>query len=256
MTPKYKLSKEWQLGCINTEKICFLPHSDLETDERERLIVTYPFANWILQGHLASHPILSSFVKDQVMIFCNFKPNYPSKYPSLDLIAFSHLGEVLIIESKRRTKSDGKSNLVALGKLKKAALQLSDYARAFVGLTSKFQGKAYTIWNDLHYNLYSRIHGFPSLYRTMKLCFSIDGIEQQRSFIESINQSISENRVHYGLAFNESQDHDLEYSIDVPGYSDVSRDLTCDMSPPGWDSQNGELMLFAVDHMKSKARIL
>ena len=255
MIPKYKLSREWQLGCIKTERISFLPHKDLETDERERLIVTYPFANLILQGHFDSHPVLSVFNKQRTMIFCNFKPAYPRRYPSLDLIAFSHLGDILILESKKRNKSDGKGNY-AVKKLSSAAEQLSNYAKEFVALSSRFRGDVYKSWSNAYYHLYSKIHEFPSLYKTMNLCFSMDQLEQQQKFIETINQSISENKVHYGLAFNESRDHDDKLNIDVPGYGDIDSNIIIDMAKSGWDLKNGKLMLFAVNHKNYKVSSL
>ena len=249
-SPQYKQSLEWS-RYIHSKKICFLPHEALLTRERERLIVTYPLVHWILEGNLAQENILPSFEKDQIMIFCNFKPKYPSKKPSPDLMAFSAGGDILMIESKRRIKSDGKRDETVVRKLKKAAKQLAGYSYEFVEWALNFREDAYTKWSDLHGNIYVKIHEFPTLYRTLKECFSMESIDQQREYIDNIHRSISENRVHYGLAFNGSRDYDKSLDIDVPGYEDISRDLLYEAAMSGWDSEIGELSLYMVDHLKS-----
>jgi hypothetical protein len=249
LTPKYKNTLEWELGCINTNNIAFKPHGALLTGQRERYTVVYPFANMIIDGHLAKLKSFKKFRKSKVLVLCNMR--FEKKLRP-DLLAISAEAEILIIEAKLR-RENGEAK--ALQRLTNGSKELSDYADRLKRFAAANVDNAYAAWTDRYYNSFTKGFGFPSFYQSISSCMSLNSYDAQKYLINKLNNNILEGKVNYGLAFNGPNDQQ-EKGVDLPGYVVFSKIEIMEAAEKGWRKDFGELFLFMIDHRKEQFKLI
>ena len=248
----FKESPEWQMGCVKSKKICFLPHKSFHTGQRERYLVVYPLANMIVRGKLIPQTTFSSFSKDAVLAYCNLRPEINGKKNFRpDILAFSTRGDVLIVEGKLRRKSDGGDGRV-VSKLSHAATELAGYASQLKKFARNARKNPFEIRSELHRTVYSDIHGFPAMSQFISDGFSISSPVDQAKMIEKLNDAIAEGRAQYGLAFNGPPDKELN----VPGYNHIDTRKIEEAANAGWNRRLGTLHLFMIDPFKKRFKYL
>jgi hypothetical protein len=239
--PKYKQSLEWQ-QFIELNNVCFLPHKSYINGMRERHVVHYPFARIIGRGDLYKTEIYSDFYKGHILVLCNLRPRVNGRTDVRpDIMALTKTGEILLVECKIRNKSENSAEK-AISKLADAAKQLAYYANRLKIFALESGDNSWESWKNLYYNVYEKIHEFPSFTDILYNAFSLTEDSDQKKWIKRINNSIIKGNVKYGLAFNEINDHE-NY-----GYQEISNE-SLKRATTGWNFKLGPLAFLGVNHI-------
>jgi hypothetical protein len=244
-TEQYKESLEWELECVKTRNIMFLPHGSLLNGQRERYLVVYPFVNMIVGGKLVQQHFFFPFSKGDVLAYCNMRPVINGKKDCRpDILAFTGNGDILIIEGKLRRICDGSDNS-AVRRLSSAAAQLAEYAHKLKKFAEQSKRAPFQSWSEMHRAVYTELHGFPELAEFLTKGLSLRS-EDVVEVISRVNQSFIGGNVQYGLAFNGPWDQELN----VPGYDHINIHKIREVAQSTWDSKLGRLHLFMIDPYK------
>lgn len=268
----FKNSLEWQIGSVKSESIAFLTHASFLTGQRERYLTVYPFAHIILNGRLADNPFFSSFQKGKVFIFCNFRPKPKRGRP--DLLAFSSMGDVFLVEGKQRRRGN---EALALKNLVTGVMELGKYLRLLREFSEKSKKAPYECWSLVYKNCYVKDlkHGFPELNKFVSNAISLEGYDNIRALFRKINDNVNQGNILFGLAFNDPDDQEPFFPLDsfhlMPkpkykpnpkggveknGYSVIDNEKIYSTIGQRWDKKRGQFFLFGIDKSADSFRIL
>jgi len=269
----FKNSLEWQIGSVKSEAIAYLTHGSFLKGQRERYLTVYPFANMILNGRLADNPFFSSFQKNEVFIFCNFRPKGDCRP---DLLAFSSKGDVFLVEGKQRRQDNEAS---ALENLRSGIKELEDYFHLLSEFSRESRRAPYEHWLSVYNDCYVKNpkHGFPELGKFVSKSLSNGCSDDIHDLFKKITDNISQRNILFGLAFNDPDDNESYFPLDsfdlmpetvikyIPnpkegirkyGYSRIESGKICRVMRQRWDSRLGKLFVFGVDRQLDSFRIL
>jgi hypothetical protein len=270
----FRNSLEWQLGSVKSKAIAYLTHGSFLTGQRERYVTVYPFANMIINGSLAKkHPAFSNFKKNEVFIFCNYRPRGDYRP---DLLAFTSKGDVFLVEGKQRKS---RSESAALDDLKKGIDELKRYLHELSDFSQESSQSPYECWESVFRNCYVRKekHGFPELKSFISVSLRMHGEKEIHDLFKIINDNLIHRRILFGLAINDSDDiepffpfdaydlmplKEIEYKtnpkdgVRKSGYYNIEETKIRDIIKKEWDERLGQLFIFRIDKGKSNFRLL
>jgi len=269
----FKNSLEWQIGAVKSEAIAYLTHGSFLTGQRERYLTVYPFANMILNGRLAYIPLFSSFQKNEVIIFCNFRLKGDCRP---DLFAFSSKGDVFLVEGKQRGHCN---EAKALENLVEGMNELLDYFQLLNKFSKASRKAPYECYSSVYNNCYVKDskHGFPELNKLVSNSISLQHNHDICDLFTKINDNISQGNIIFGLAFNDPDDCEPYFPLDsfnlMPeavikykpnpkegirryGYSRIESHKIRKEIQHGWDNRLGKLLAFGIDKQLESFRIL
>jgi len=234
------------------DNVCFLPHKQYLSGMRERHVVQYPLARQIAEGDLSRIPEFEGFGGKRILVLCNLRPVSDVRP---DILAITTSGDILLIECKVRTVSEGNDGK-AVRKLSRAAGQLAEYhvklqryAQQVLGDAHSAGEDVFRAWAELHERVYSSKHGFPDLRNMLDVVFNMNAREQKELAL-SVFRSLAKGSMTPVLAFNGPADGR------ITGYGCMDPRTLTRTALLGWRKGLGSLWFFSVDHSRGAVEVI